>query len=97
MATENGKGVLRASQLDREVRDKYVLRIRVEDAGRPRLSSETTVTVNVQDINDNYPILSESTYRGKVKENVGRNTLVVKVGRSYLSNANRQFGLYIGN
>lgn len=61
------------------MRDKYSLIVRVEDAGQPRLSAETTVIVNVRDINDNSPILSEETYRGQVKENVGRNTLVFKV------------------
>ena len=72
--------MLRANRLDRESRDKYVLTVRAEDKGRPRrLSAETTVTVNVRDINDNKPILSEETYQARVKENVGRNTLVVKV------------------
>ena len=71
--------MLRANTLDRETRDQYSLVVRVEDAGQPRLSSETTVAVKVRDINDHSPILSEDTYRGRVKENVGRNTLVFKV------------------
>jgi len=79
LTKENGMAVLRANRLDREQRDKYVLRVRVEDAGQPQLSSETTVTVNVRDINDNAPMLSEDIYKRKIKENVGRNTLVVKV------------------
>lgn len=75
----NNKVMLVANRLDREERDHYTLTVRVEDAGNPRLSSETNVMVVVKDINDNNPVLMQENYNGKVKENVGINTLILKL------------------
>lgn len=46
-------------EIDREVRDKYELLIKVSDKGFPKsLSVEKTFTVNVEDINDNAPVIT---------------------------------------
>ena len=70
---------MKASKLDREVKDKYELVVKATDGGNPRLSSETKVTVNVLDINDNSPRFKKATYQTKIKESVGINTYVIKV------------------
>ncbi len=46
------------------------------DSGLPPLSSNTTVTVTVIDVNDNPPMFSLSAYSFPVAENGGMNTLI---------------------
>ncbi|XP_013365087.1 PREDICTED: cadherin-related family member 2 isoform X2 [Chinchilla lanigera] len=67
-------GLLRnVGPLDREAIDpalegRIVLTVRVADYGVPRLSTEVNVTVTVEDINDNLPVFTQSTYQFFVKE-----------------------------
>ncbi|XP_045140892.1 cadherin-related family member 2 isoform X2 [Echinops telfairi] len=61
--------------LDREAIDpalggRIVLTVCVADSGMPVLSTEVNVTINVEDINDNLPVFSQSTYNFTVKERV---------------------------
>ena len=75
--------ILRATvRLDREERSSYTLRVKAKDRGNPVLSSETTVTVNIVDINDNNPDFTENTYKGSVKETAAVNTYVLRVNIS---------------
>ena len=54
--------VVTATALDFESVQSYVLTIVATDSGTPPLSSNATLTVLVEDINDNPPIFSEETY-----------------------------------
>ena len=46
-----------ATSLDREVQDTYLVVVRVSDLGTPSQYSERTVTIMLEDINDNAPML----------------------------------------
>ncbi|KAM6150349.1 cadherin-related family member 2 [Erethizon dorsatum] len=67
-------GLLRnVGPLDREAIDlalggRIVLTVRVADYGVPRLSTEVNVTITVEDINDNLPVFTQSSYQFFVKE-----------------------------
>jgi hypothetical protein len=41
--------------LDREKQDLYLMAIVAKDGGTPSLSSTTTVTIHLEDVNDNVP------------------------------------------
>ncbi|XP_060053178.1 cadherin-related family member 2 isoform X2 [Erinaceus europaeus] len=61
--------------LDREAIDpvlggRIMLPVRVSDCGEPPLSTQVEVTITVEDINDNLPIFSQSSYNFSVTERV---------------------------
>ncbi|CAD5112516.1 DgyrCDS1729 [Dimorphilus gyrociliatus] len=55
--------------LDREKSPQYHLTIVAQDKGKPPRSSEATLTIKLQDINDNRPIFTASEYGLSAKEN----------------------------
>lgn len=55
--------------LDRETIASYKLVIRVVDGGSPVLSTTTTLTVSLTDVNDNAPIFSPASYTFTIDEN----------------------------
>ncbi|XP_030595412.1 cadherin-related family member 2 [Archocentrus centrarchus] len=67
-------GVLRNSvPLDREALDpelegKIVLEVTATDKGTPPLSTNATVTINIQDVNDNAPKFDAPSYKFSVRE-----------------------------
>ncbi|XP_004737588.1 cadherin-related family member 2 [Mustela putorius furo] len=73
-SVDPGKGILRnLGPLDREAIEpalggRIVLTVLVSDCGKPVLSTEVNVTINVEDINDNLPIFNQSVYSFSVKE-----------------------------
>lgn len=73
------KGILKAFRLNREERSRYRLKIKANDNGNPQLSSETSIVVDIDDINDNSPVFKQARYQTSIKETVGINTYVLKV------------------
>lgn len=76
-------GTIRTSKLlNFEDRQIHSLIIRGTDKGRPPLSSETTVIIEIVDVNENLhpPVFSDFVLEGSVRENqaVGTEVLVVK-------------------
>jgi len=61
--------VVTSRPLDRERTPFYTLQVRCQDAGIEPQTSETSIQVNVVDINDNSPVFSAQTYRGTLVEN----------------------------
>ncbi len=57
------------SELDRETQSQHILEVSVSDNGNPTLNDSTTVTVVVQDFNDNEPVFEQSAYLFTVVEN----------------------------
>ncbi|KAL5017569.1 hypothetical protein ScPMuIL_007158 [Solemya velum] len=56
--------------LDRETTDQHIIHLIAIDKGYPALTGTTTLTVNVKDINDNFPVFAEqSMYQVVVMEN----------------------------
>ena len=70
-----------ARPLDRERTSTYSLQVRCRDAGEDPRVSDTSVRVNVVDINDNSPVFTSQTYRGTIVENnyIGASVLQVRV------------------
>ncbi|XP_029464800.1 cadherin-23 isoform X2 [Rhinatrema bivittatum] len=69
-----------AKLLDRELRDQYTLKIQASDGGSPPRRTEHMLTVNILDVNDNRPIISNPlSYNVSVSENVGGGTSVTRV------------------
>ncbi|XP_050681661.1 protocadherin-like wing polarity protein stan isoform X2 [Leptidea sinapis] len=65
--------LLTRSSLDREKVSRYTVIVKATDQANPvsdRMSSSTTIHVNVQDDNDNYPQFSEKTYTVTVDEDI---------------------------
>ncbi|XP_076991840.1 desmocollin-2 isoform X2 [Tamandua tetradactyla] len=66
-------GVLTVSstQIDREVLDKYQLKIKVQDMDGQHFGLQTTSTciINIEDANDNLPTFTRSSYVTTVEEN----------------------------
>ena len=68
-----------AQELDREMEAMYNLTIRATDQGRPRLSETSNLVILVLDVNDNPPEFASRLYFASVKEDVLKETDVVRV------------------
>ncbi|KAK7474212.1 hypothetical protein BaRGS_00034561, partial [Batillaria attramentaria] len=66
--------------LDREQRDKYLVRVKARDGGLQSLTGTLTVNINVADVNDNAPVFSQRSYSYSVVENAPPN---MTIGRVY--------------
>lgn len=62
--------ILTSGQLDREIMDSYSLVVLAKDAGVPSRSASATVSIEVNDINDNPPSCPVSIYNAYVDHNV---------------------------
>ncbi|XP_015219116.1 protocadherin-9 isoform X3 [Lepisosteus oculatus] len=65
--------------LDREQKDTYVMKIKVEDGGMPQKSSTAILQVTVTDVNDNRPVFKESQIEVHIPENAPVGTSVVQL------------------
>ncbi|XP_029020737.1 protocadherin Fat 4 isoform X2 [Betta splendens] len=68
--------------LDREAQGTYVLLITATDSGSPSLSGTGTVTVLVDDVNDNVPVFTSSTFHTSITEDAPTGTDVLLVNSS---------------
>ena len=66
-------------ELDREKYPIYRMLVQASDNGNPRKMSRVTVTVHVEDVNDNPPIFTTSTYYINVAENAEKGAKVIQV------------------
>ncbi|XP_022539774.2 protocadherin Fat 2 [Astyanax mexicanus] len=90
--------VVTSQILDYEATEQFHLKIRVTDNGIPSLSSEAYIIVNVTDINDNPPSLSESHYRASLDEMATCGHIVIKIQASDPdSKDNLQYKILSGN
>ncbi|KAM4712410.1 cadherin EGF LAG seven-pass G-type receptor 1 isoform 2-T2 [Anableps anableps] len=66
-------------ELDRETTDFYTFGVVARDHGMPLMSSSTSVSIMVLDVNDNVPTFTEKTYSLKINEDavVGSSVLTV--------------------
>lgn len=56
-------------QLDRETKDFYQLKVIAIDGGFPAKSGSVLIHITVDDVNDNYPVFDNTTYRIEIGEN----------------------------
>ncbi|XP_048581442.1 protocadherin Fat 4 isoform X5 [Nematostella vectensis] len=65
-----------AKQLDRETRDQYTLTVMAQDGGEPPLNSTTAVAIQVDDANDNPPVIQDAVIRVSLSETAAIDTPV---------------------
>ncbi|XP_065679969.1 protocadherin Fat 4 isoform X3 [Hydra vulgaris] len=65
--------------LDREAKESYSLEVSVKDCGTPPLHAFTIINVVLNDLNDNYPKFSESSYKCFAKEDLPKNATLCAV------------------
>nr|XP_008517938.1 PREDICTED: protocadherin gamma-B7 [Equus przewalskii] len=68
--------------LDREQTPEYNITITATDRGKPPLSSSTTITLHIADINDNAPIFHQANYVVHVAENNPPGASIAQVSAS---------------
>lgn len=64
--------------LDYETAQKHTLVVTATDLGEPPLQSNLTILVEVQDVNDNFPIFEQTEYAANVLESVPINSQVCR-------------------
>ena len=67
------------TELDRETIPCYYLTIRATDMGTPSLSTNTSLTVCLEDVNDNGPLFESTASVVHLKENVPVGTVVLRL------------------
>ncbi|XP_053163649.1 protocadherin-16 [Hemicordylus capensis] len=67
------------SLLDREIRSTYTLLLEAYDGGSPPRSSQMTLDVSVQDVNDNAPAFNQSRYHTLIPENLQPGSSIMQV------------------
>ncbi|XP_053734375.1 protocadherin 1 gamma 22 [Synchiropus splendidus] len=65
--------------LDRERKSQYDVKIKAQDSGKPPLSSEKNIMVDLLDVNDNAPIFSLPSYVVYIKENHAPGIIICSV------------------
>ncbi|XP_012412301.1 protocadherin gamma-B2-like [Trichechus manatus latirostris] len=68
--------------LDREQTPEYNITITATDKGKPPLSSSTSVTLHVADVNDNAPVFHQASYVVHVAENNLPGAFIAQVSAS---------------
>ncbi|XP_040200841.1 protocadherin gamma-C5-like isoform X19 [Rana temporaria] len=58
-----------SGHLDREKVSQYTITLIASDLGFPSLSSQTTIVINISDVNDNPPAFLQSAYNAFISEN----------------------------
>ncbi|XP_002735781.1 protocadherin Fat 4-like [Saccoglossus kowalevskii] len=71
--------ILIQSQLDHEITDQYILEITAIDGGSTSLTGTMTLTVKIEDVNDNTPIFTHDIYTTTILEHMGIGTSVLTV------------------
>ncbi|XP_065656896.1 cadherin-related tumor suppressor isoform X2 [Hydra vulgaris] len=73
-------GILHSKKkLDREETETYIIEVAAVDKGTPSLCTSVFITINVADINDNYPKFENAVYNISVKENLGAGLFLIQL------------------
>lgn len=81
------------SELDRETVPSFVVKVTAVDGGAPSLTSTATVTVTVQDINDNSPVFApyDTVYEISEAAEIGKTIATISATDADLE----EFGLVV--
>ncbi|XP_076447693.1 protocadherin Fat 4-like [Babylonia areolata] len=78
-AVDPSSGLMTTTKLlDRETKASYVLNVLAPDSGAPVLTGTATVTVIIEDVNDNKPVIT-GTYTPSVSEGASISTIVTTI------------------
>ncbi|KAM5301570.1 protocadherin gamma-B3 isoform 12-T12 [Glossophaga mutica] len=80
--TKNTYRLVTDGALDREQTPEYNITITATDKGKPPLSSNRSVTLNIADVNDNAPVFQQSAYLVHVAENNPPGVSIAQVSAS---------------
>ncbi|XP_004397919.1 PREDICTED: protocadherin gamma-B3 [Odobenus rosmarus divergens] len=80
--TKNTYKLVTDGALDREQTPEYNITITVTDRGKPPLSSNRSVTLNIIDVNDNAPVFEQAFYLIHVAENNPPGASIAQVSAS---------------
>ncbi|XP_075902611.1 protocadherin gamma-C5-like [Nelusetta ayraudi] len=83
-SVSNHYSLVTSGSLDRENHGQYRVKIRATDSGKPPLSSEKEIIVELLDVNDNPPVFSQPSYVVYVKENNPPGRILCSVSASDL-------------
>ncbi|XP_029369023.1 protocadherin gamma-C5-like [Echeneis naucrates] len=81
-SVSNHYSLVTSGPLDREKTGQYNVRISATDSGKPALSSEKIIVVELLDVNDNPPVFSQPSYVVYVKENYPPGKILCSVSAS---------------
>nr|XP_014350998.1 PREDICTED: uncharacterized protein LOC102358535 [Latimeria chalumnae] len=70
--------------LDREHQPSHNLILTAFDGGDPQKYGTASITVIIQDVNDNPPVFDQAIYKVRLKENTPNGTLVIKLNATDL-------------
>ena len=73
--------------LDWEKENSYVLRVVASDGGNPSRSAVRTLSVQVLDVNDNFPVWEQEIYSVMVQEDLPVGSVIIQVAASDLDQA----------
>ncbi|XP_068133828.1 protocadherin gamma-C5-like isoform X12 [Hyperolius riggenbachi] len=65
----NRYSLVTSGYLDREQISQYTITLIASDLGSPSLSSQTTIIINISDVNDNPPAFLQAAYNAFISEN----------------------------
>ncbi|XP_068133843.1 protocadherin gamma-C5-like isoform X26 [Hyperolius riggenbachi] len=65
----NRYSLVTSGHLDREQVSQYTITLIASDLGSPSLSSQTTIIINISDVNDNPPAFLQAAYNAFISEN----------------------------
>ncbi|XP_069825336.1 protocadherin gamma-C5-like isoform X32 [Dendropsophus ebraccatus] len=75
----NRYSIITDGLLDRETVSQYTLKLIATDHGSPPLSTQTSIILNVSDINDNSPTFSQQHFNAFIEENNDPGSFLCKV------------------
>nr|ALL98470.1 dachsous Ex isoform [Drosophila melanogaster] len=98
LVKESGKGLfaidarsghlILSQHLDYESSQRHTLIVTATDGGVPSLSTNLTILVDVQDVNDNPPVFEKDEYSVNVSESRSINAQIIQVNASDLDTGN---------
>ncbi|XP_029959883.1 protocadherin gamma-C5-like [Salarias fasciatus] len=83
-SVSNHYSLVTNERLDREKNDRYSVRITATDGGKPPLTSEKVIMVELLDVNDNPPLFSQDAYVVYIKENYAPGNILCSVSATDL-------------
>lgn len=97
----SSEGVITVSGvIDREAVSSYVITVIATDMGNPAMSTQSTLTIYIDDVNDNFPVFTGSPYMFSVAENQNIGVLneqLVVTDRDIGLNAQLECSIFIPN
>ncbi|XP_006866312.1 PREDICTED: protocadherin gamma-B5 [Chrysochloris asiatica] len=81
-SSKNSYKLVTDGALDREQTPEYNVTITATDTGKPPLSSRTSITLHIADVNDNTPVFSQASYVVHVTENNPPGSSIARVSAS---------------